>query len=554
MPLWSRRVAGEENFSPATFLSVPSFTWRFATLIFLILCEIVLVSAVFEFPDGFPYWTSPIAYANWAGRIILLTGVAFFIISWPKRDELIRMWEASAREQNWTTNVIINLVVFALLLFVRMEISRLDPEVSGVYWYWGYSLLLLAVGASLVPIAAPISFWRYLIKTAHIEILLALTGAIFIVFAGELFKESWDSLAAATLYLSHWFLGLYESNLYLDTQTRILGAEDYRVWIAAECSGYEGIGLVATFLSIYLWIFRSHLRFPNALLLLPVGIAAIWILNSVRIAVLVSIGAHISPAIAINGAHSWVGWIMFLVVTVGIMAVVPNIRYFWTSTDPRSQHTKHSEDLSDQYVYAFLAPFAALMAASIFASAFAPEDQWLYPLKVAAVSATLWWFRKVYIELIAAISPISLAAGLIVGGLWIATDPKLDTTEANLGMWFAGLPVWLAILWLALRAFGSIVLVPIAEELAFRGYLYRALSSWRFDAFGPVQLRWLALIASSLAFGILHERWLAATLAGVVYALLMCRNNKLSDPIAAHMASNFLIFAWAIATGQWTLL
>ena len=553
MPSWPRRDADDVDFPPAVDLSDSRIPMRLLTFFILTISEIFLASFVYDSPRALPDWQNPILYANRLALIGLLAFAAFALVAWPRRGQIAQVWRGLAQRQNWGAAVLTNLILFAMLLLARVTLAQSDPQPADLYLYWGYSFLLLAVGASLAPIAAPISFWRYLLKTAHLEIFLALTGAIFIVFAGELFKESWDSLAAGTLALSHWFLGLYESNIYLDTQNRILGAEDYRVWISAQCSGIEGIGLVVTFLSIYLWIFRSHLRFPNALLLLPVGVAAIWALNSVRIALLVSIGAHISPTIATGGAHSWVGWIMFLVVTVGIMAAVPNIRYFWTSTDPRSQTADHSENSNDRYVFAFLAPFAALMASSIVASAFAPADQWLYTLKVVAVGATLWWFRDVYSSLISSVSPVSVAAGLIIGVLWIATDPNLDA-ETPLGPWLASLPASLAFLWLAIRAFGSVVLVPIAEELAFRGYLYRALSFMRFEALGPVQFRWFALIASSLAFGILHERWLAASLAGAVYALLMYRSNKLADPIAAHMASNAAIVVWSISTEQWALL
>ena len=123
-----------------------------------------------------------------------------------------------------------------------------------------------------------------------------------------------------------------------------------------------------------------------------------------------------------------------------------------------------------------------------------------------------------------------------------------------LGPWLASLPAWLAAIWLGLRAFGSIALVPVAEELAFRGYLSRALISTRFESVGFGEFRWLAFIGSSVAFGLMHQRWVAACLAGAVYALLMYRTKKLSDPIAAHMASNAAIMGWAVAAQQWSLL
>ena len=64
----------------------------------------------------------------------------------------------------------------------------------------------------------------------------------------------------------------------------------------------------------------------------------------------------------------------------------------------------------------------------------------------------------------------------------------------------------------------------------------------------------LAFIGLTVALGLMHERWLAACLAGAIYALLMYRTKRLSDPIAAHMASNAVISVWAIAAQQWSLL
>ncbi len=50
-----------------------------------------------------------------------------------------------------------------------------------------------------------------------------------------------------------------------------LGTRTFQVEIAKECAGYEGIGLMWVTLGAYLWVFRARLRFPHALLLLPIG-------------------------------------------------------------------------------------------------------------------------------------------------------------------------------------------------------------------------------------------------------------------------------------------
>ena len=376
---------------------------------------------------------------------------------------------------------------------------------------------------------------------------MALIGASFAVVGGYFAQDGWDSLSGATLSLSHWLLTLYEPDVLLDSANRILGAGEFQVRILAPCSGYEGAAFVFAFLSIYLWVFRRDLRFPNALLLFPICVAAIWFLNALRIALLVSIGSHISPSVAIQGFHSVAGWVSILAVALGTIAVSRKMTFFAVP------HAALPKRHVNRAALTYLAPFMALVAASLLASAFAPHDQWLYAVKVAAVGAALWCFRDAYLPLLSGARWSSIAIGLGVGALWIASDPGMGSVSP-LGAWLASLPVWVAVIWLGLRVLGSVALVPIAEELAFRGYLSRALISIRFENVGIGEFRLLAFVGSTVAFGLMHERWLAACLAGAIYAMLMYHTKRLSDPIVAHMASNAAIAVWAIAAQQWSLL
>ncbi len=56
--------------------------------------------------------------------------------------------------------------------------------------------------------------------------------------------------------------------------------------------------------------------------------------------------------------------------------------------------------------------------------------------------------------------------------------------------------------WLAIRFLGAVVFVPIAEELAFRAYLYRRLQSADFEHVSWAHVSLFALIASSALFGL----------------------------------------------------
>jgi exosortase E/protease (VPEID-CTERM system) len=525
---------------------------RFLVFAGIAVSEILVTSLVFGFPDASSGW-NPAYYANSLAQLALLALPLFFIMAWPRRHEIMAAHEAAAADHGWKFCLLLNIGLFAALIMARLALSRVSGPSSSASLL-AYSCLLLATGASMAFVAAPLSFWRRLIQLAPIEIAVAAVGACFVLGTSRLSQESWGYLSSATLTLSHWLLTLYEPNVLLDTEHRILAVNEFRVQVQAACSGYEGAGLIVAFLAIYVWVFRRDLRFPNALLLFPIGITVIWLLNALRIAALVSIGAHVSPEIAVDGFHSQGGWIGFLLVTLGAIAISRKIPFFVVQpvrgpepvVEPR---LKSGAEISLE----FLAPFMALMVASVVASAFAPHDQWLYAVKVLAVGSVLWWFRGAYIPLLSGVSPLSIAAGLVVGLVWIATDPAKGH-EMPLGAWLASLPAWLAAVWLGLRAFGSVVLVPVAEELAFRGYLNRLLISARFETVGIGEFRLLAFVGSTLAFGLMHQRWLAACLAGAVYALLMYRTKRLSDPIAAHVASNAAIMFWAIATEQWSLL
>jgi exosortase E/protease (VPEID-CTERM system) len=159
----------------------------------------------------------------------------------------------------------------------------------------------------------------------------------------------------------------------LDLAQRVLRVGDFTVRVLAECSGYEGIGLICVFLAIYKWAFRASLRFPHVLVLLPFGVAAIWLLNGVRIAALVSIGAHISPAVAVEGFHSQGGWIAFLVVACSVIAVSQNVPFFMAGPAAGSR-SRGGTSGGAQLTLVYLAPFMALMAASVVSSAAEPYD------------------------------------------------------------------------------------------------------------------------------------------------------------------------------------
>jgi len=325
----------------------------------------------------------------------------------------------------------------------------------------------------------------------------------------------------------------------------VVGTPQYQVFIDQPCSGYEGIGLITVMLGFYLFYFRKSLRFPNALLLLPIGIVLIWIANSFRIAALIAVGTWISPEIAEGGFHSAAGWLLFCIITLGLVTVSRHSR--WFSGDPvRTKVTTLTPE------GAFLLPLLFLVATALVSKLFSSEFDYLYPLRVVTPLIPLWLFRKYYKDIRWSWSWGTILLGLAVFALWVALEPPVDPEAVDVISNALGdlPPVWAA-MWLVFRVLGSVVVVPITEELAFRGYLLRRVIDADFTSVPPKRFTLASFLISSVAFGALHGRWLPGVLAGMVYAGAQYRRGKISDAIVAHAVTNGLLAAYVLILGRW---
>ncbi len=236
--------------------------------------------------------------------------------------------------------------------------------------------------------------------------------------AGFVTEQLWRSLARYTFAVVEWTLRLIYPSTVSDTVRLIVGTPTFKVAIAPECSGYEGIGLIVGFLSVYLWLCRRELRFPAALVLLPIGAVTIWIVNALRIVALVAIGTSGWPAIARGGFHSQAGWIAFNVIALGFVGVTMRGGFFQQTRKERREVAP-----PDTATAAYLGPFAAMTATAMLTGALSAGFDWLYPLRLVVVAGVLWAFRKHYTEMKWSLSPISIAIGAATFVMWLALLP-----------------------------------------------------------------------------------------------------------------------------------
>ena len=416
-------------------------------------------------------------------------------------------------------------------------------------WIW------LAAGVAAVVLAAfavaPPALWLQVVRGMGKVGAYAAIAAIAACALGNLGRSLWVPLARLTFGLVTALLRPFLGGITADPASLTIGTAHFGVTIAPECSGFEGAGLMLLFAIVWLWICRRECRFPQALVLIPLGVLMAWLLNALRIAALILIGNAGAEAIAAGGFHSQAGWMAFIALALGFSVAARRVP--WISA--RQPERAPGGIFSGNPTAAYLMPFLAILASAMLSRAVSSGFEWLYPIRLFAATAALWMFRRKLATLDWRWGWPALALGSLVFFLWLGLDRVLGPHLGNAMP--SGLAAWPAparIGWLAFRILAAVVTVPIAEELAFRGFLLRRLISSDFESIGLRTFTYVSLLASSLAFGMLHGRlWIAGALAGLIYAFALLRRGRIGDAVAAHATTNALLAAWVLCFNQWHL-
>jgi exosortase E/protease (VPEID-CTERM system) len=495
-----------------------------------------------------------LSHAEYAPEIGLAFAAALLVIGAQRFRQIAELLLAeSAAYRKWWICFAGQLLAFGGLYFVTARLFEAPQETTAV------PALLFAVWLALIAATlglwfaavAPIGSWLKLIRREWPALVAGAGVGIAAWGAGRLTQKLWRPLSDGTFSIVFRLLRLMfpANELVADPDIQKIGVGQFVVIIAPDCSGYEGIGLITVFLAAFLCIFRNNLRFPQALLLWPVGIVAIWIANAVRITALIVLGSQWSPEVAVGGFHSQAGWLAFIALSLALVIAALRMPFF-----SRLESSAHAS--RDNPTPAYLVPFLVMIATSMITGALqAGGFDRLYAVKVVATGAALCWYARTYRRLDWSWSWWAMGAGVIVYAFWIALGfyPPGQQHSSNLPERLAEMGGASAAMWLFFRVVGSSVTVPLAEELAFRGYVMRRIGSAEFDQQPYERCSWLAVAVSSALFGFMHDRWLAGALAGLVYALAARRRGKLADAVIAHALTNALIAATVLFGRQWWL-
>ena len=412
----------------------------------------------------------------------------------------------------------------------------------------------LVVGLSAISLAAfavmPPRLWLKLVWSTGWLWAYAVAAGVLVWLAASANRPLWKISTALTLRLVKFLLHPFLPQVFADPASASIGSPRFSVSISAACSGVEGAGLMVVFGILWLWFFRKECRFPQTLIVIPAGVAILWLLNALRIAALILIGNAGAPDIALGGFHSQAGWMAFNVVALGFVVTVQRLP--WISA--RQAERELSSERKANPATPYLMPFLLILAAAMISRSLSAGFEWLYPLRFFAAGAALWFFRRRYAQLGWSFSWAGPVIGVVVFAIWMLLDRGTSAVQGNsIAVGMAALPAGSRFAWLAFRTLAAVTTVPIAEELAFRAFLIRRLVSADFESLSVKSFSWVSLLISSVAFGLLHgDRWLAGTLAGLLYSRAFLR-GKFGGAVIAHATTNTLLAGLVLHSGRWDL-
>lgn len=233
--------------------------------------------------------------------------------------------------------------------------------------------------------------------------------------------------------------------------------------------------------------------------------------------------------------------------------------------------------------YAHVVPFVVFMVFLLAPGLFDEPDgedapwylahptQWTYPLQCLACLGVLLFYRREYEFTWPRGAALAIGAGILGIGFWLLPGLIYQWLNLNPGWWtYLGLDArmegfdpaaaatrgsggWIASV--GFRFLRMVIVVPLIEEIFWRGFLMRLLTDpdgdyWQVP-FGTHHVR--ALWGVTAVFVLVHAPvdYPGALIYGLLTYVVTVRTKSLSACILMHAVANLLLGLYVMQTEQW---
>jgi len=232
-------------------------------------------------------------------------------------------------------------------------------------------------------------------------------------------------------------------------------------------------------------------------------------------------------------------------------------------------------------VWPFVAPFFLFMLFLVVEGWFPDQHYLFYPVKSLAVGAVILGSWRLLPSLRPTLPVLSMLVGVLGVVLWIGLDPwsiqlnSLSDWIYNRAVHVIGLDSWQvhddgpligrnpfqlypaseAWILFGFRVLGISLVVPVMEELFWRGFLMRWLIKEEFTTvpLGTYQPFSFWLTTAFFA-GVHGAEWPLAVIVGILYGGWFVRTKSLGNIMLAHGVTNLLLALYCLMANDWHFL
>lgn len=216
----------------------------------------------------------------------------------------------------------------------------------------------------------------------------------------------------------------------------------------------------------------------------------------------------------------------------------------------------------------YVLPFLLYVLPAFFESADSQSPVYMSvcTLKGILAFAAIVIFRRSYPDFSAKGFVLAAVAGVVGFAVWIGLDqvqsaiPFLDDSirylqgeRAGFNPLVDGSPSRLQLAFVGVRLIELIVVVPLVEEVFWRGYLSRYLISDEFAQVPQGTFTRSSFLIVALMFTSVHPEMLSAFVWGCMINMLYMRTMNLWSCVLMHSVTNGLLGAYILCTERWEL-
>ncbi len=253
------------------------------------------------------YGFSFFIYAN-MGKMLLFSVVAFVILTRKKYKDIPVF---PYRRSNIFFVVVA--VILMGLFYIAGQRLLLEPSAFSNLWLFMVAhALIIAIPVFLAVGVFGLAFMRYFVHRFKQELLVCLVMSVVFYFAIFQVWKLWPYFSGVVLKSVSFLLSLHVSPVR-EIGPLTLFVDDFAVRVEQSCSGLDSIFLFSALYSLIVLVEWQQFRKLRVLLIFFPALLGLFLVNILRVYVLILVGVYISPQLAMRLFHTYLGMVFFMV-------------------------------------------------------------------------------------------------------------------------------------------------------------------------------------------------------------------------------------------------